>query len=156
MSTSTDAHGAHDHDHGGEPWDVHAHISSVKFLVGIFAALIILTILTVATSRVDLGAANGVVAVVIATIKVSLVATFFMHLRHDRLFNAVIFVAAFVFLGIFMLFSFDDLSTRGEIDRANGVHRYERNGEVAPGGFVPVVIPMHGAAEHGAAASEHH
>ena len=76
MSTHNETH---DHAHGDEheSWHVHAHVSSVKFMVGIFATLIFLTFITVAVSRVDLGAANGFVAVLVATIKASLVAAFF-------------------------------------------------------------------------------
>ncbi len=144
---------AHDHAHGDEheEWHVHAHISSVPFLAGIFGALIVLTLITVAVSRVDLGSANTVVAVLVATIKASLVSAFFMHLRHDKPFNSVIFVSSFVFLGIFLFFTLDDLTTRGRLDPANGVKVYARNGEVAPGGFTPIVTPEHGAGEHGAA-----
>lgn len=161
MSTHESHDHAHDHNHGEEheEWAVHAHISDVKFLVGIFAALIVLTVFTVAISRVDLGAANTIVAVLVATVKASLVATFFMHLRHDKPFNALIFISAFVFLGVFLFFTLDDLSTRGRIDPSNGVSVYARNGEAAPGGFTPIVTPeggehgAHGAgAEHGAAA----
>lgn len=165
MSTHESHDHAHDHGHGEEQeeWAVHAHISDVKFLVAIFAALIVLTVITVAVSRVDLGAANTVVAVLVATIKASLVATFFMHLRHDKAFNSVIFISAFVFLGIFLFFTQDDLTTRGRIDPANGVSVYARNGEAAPGGFTPIEPPAHAeggahgaAAEHGAAAPAEH
>ncbi len=156
MSTHNETH---DHAHGDdhEPWHVHAHVSSVKFMVGIFATLIFLTFVTVAVSRVDLGAANGFVAVLVATIKASLVAAFFMHLRWDKPFNTLIFVSSFLFLGIFMLFSLDDLNTRGRIDVSNGVNVYARNGERAPGGFTPISAPEHAAGgEHGAAAAGEH
>ncbi len=146
---------SHTHVEGHEEWAVHAHISDWKFLVGIFAALIVLTVITVAVSRVDLGSANTVVAVLIATMKASLVATFFMHLRHDKLFNSVIFVSAFIFLGIFFIYTVDDLSTRGRIDPANGVSVYARNGEKAPGGFTPVELPEHTGGAHGAATGTH-
>lgn len=159
MSTHESHDHAHDHNHGEEPeeWAVHAHISDVKFLVGIFVGLLVLTVFTVAVSRVDLGSANTVVAVLVATVKASLVATFFMHLRHDKAFNSVIFISAFVFLGIFLFFTQDDLTTRGRIDPANGVSVYARNGEAAPGGFTPIVTPEHAAGgEHGAAAGGEH
>ena len=58
MSSSTDTHG-HDHGHGHDDGAVHAHISSVPFMGAIFAALIVLTVVTVAVSRVDLGPANS-------------------------------------------------------------------------------------------------
>jgi len=151
MSSST-----HDHDHGHDDGAVHAHISDTKFMLGIFSALIVLTVITVAVSRVDLGAANSFVAIFVATIKASLVATFFMHLRHDKPFNSVIFVSAFVFLGVFLVYTLNDVDTRGAIDRSNGTRIYERSGEVAPGGFTPRGDMGHGAAgAHAAPAGGH-
>lgn len=143
MSSSTDTH---EHGHGDDNGAVHAHISSVPFLGAIFAALIVLTVVTVAVSRVDLGPANSFVAVAVATVKASLVATFFMHLRHDKPFNSVIFVMSFVFLGVLIVYSLNDIDTRGKVDRENGTYVYERNGERAPGGFTPRGEMGHGAA----------
>src|SRR5262249_7313031 len=91
-----ESHAAHDDGR------VHAHISGFGFLCAIFATLIVLTIITVAVSYVDLGSANTVVAIVVATIKASLVALFFMHLRHDKAFHGFVFVIAFVFLSLFL------------------------------------------------------
>lgn len=155
-STDANAHGHDDHGDG----DVHAHVSSPLFMVGVFLTLIFLTVVTVAVSYVDLGSANTVVAVLVATIKASLVASFFMHLRWDKPFHALIFVAAFFFLGLLLMFSNDDISTRGHVDPASGGHVLDRTGQVAPGGLqIPAAPPApaggeHGAAEHGEA--EHH
>ncbi len=128
---------AHADAHSGEVHDggVHVHIAPTKFYVGIFAALIVLTFITVGASYIDLGAANTVVAMLIATIKASLVAAFFMHLVHDRLFNAVSLVSAFLFLAIFFGFTYDDLGKRGRIDEANGTTVHATNGQAAPGGL---------------------
>ena len=60
-------------------------------------------------SYYDFGSANIVIAMLIATMKASLVAAFFMHLRHDKLFNTLAFLAAFLFLGIFILLTYDDI-----------------------------------------------
>lgn len=51
--------------------------------VAVFAALLILTGATVAVSYVDLGLWNVAVALAIASVKASLVALFFMHLKHE-------------------------------------------------------------------------
>lgn len=157
MSTAQhDAAGDHGHSH--DDGAVHAHISPVIFMIGIFAALIFLTVVTVAVSYVDLGSANTFVAVLVATMKASLVAAFFMHLRYDHPFNAVIFVMSFLFLAILMVFSVEDINSRGVIDRDNGVRRLERTGEMAPGGLTTPPPPAgHTApAAHGAAPAEHH
>ena len=134
MATTETAakHDAHEHHDDGA---VHVHIATSRFYWGIFLTLAVLTIITVAVSRVDLGAANTIVAVLIATAKASLVATFFMHLRHDRIFNTLAFLAAFVFLGIFIFMTADDLWKRGEVDNAYGTHIFNKTGEEAPGGL---------------------
>jgi len=148
---ASDGHGAHDDGR------VHAHISPFGFLVAIFAALIVLTLVTVKASYYDFGSANAVIAVFIATVKAALVALFFMHLKSDKPFHGFIFVMAFVFLGVFMLFCMEDLGTRGRLDDSAGVQIQPRSGDVAPGGLVTPGGPEgHGAAasaEHGAPAA---
>jgi cytochrome c oxidase subunit 4 len=122
---------AHTHpDDGG----VHPHISSIAFYIGVFVALVALTGLTVMVSYYDFGAGNAILAVLIATAKASLVVTFFMHLIHDKLFNALAFAAAFVFLGVFILLTYDDLGNRARIDNAYGGMVDLRTGLAAPGG----------------------
>src|SRR5947199_340591 len=57
--------------------------SGVRLYVAVFAALIVLTVATVAVSYVDLGPASVVVALAIAFTKAVLVVLFFMHLRES-------------------------------------------------------------------------
>jgi len=67
MSDIHSAAGHDDHDHGHEGHDdgaVHAHISSAKFYIGIFATLVTLTVLTVGVSYIHLGPLNLAVAIV--------------------------------------------------------------------------------------------
>src|ERR1700679_4253412 len=124
----------HGHDHGHDDGAVHVHIASTQFYVGIFAALVCLTILTVKVSYYDFGPANVVVAMLIATTKAGLVATFFMHLRHDKLFNTLTFLAAFLFLAIFILLTYDDIGRRGGGDNDYGGTIKAQTGQPAPGG----------------------
>ena len=79
-----------------------AHVVSVPTLLGVFALLIGLTALTVAATWVNLGGWNLWIALGIATAKASLVALYFMHLRYDNRFYALVFVAALVFLALFL------------------------------------------------------
>ena len=79
-----------------------AHVVSVRVLLTVFALLMVLTVLTVSATRVDLGDWNLVIAMGIATAKAGLVALYFMHLRYDHPFNALVFVAALVFLTLFI------------------------------------------------------
>src|SRR5580700_4051594 len=125
------AHAEHDHPDDGR---VHVHIATARFYWGIFGALVVLTLLTVKVSYYDVGSANIIIALLVATMKASLVAAFFMHLRHDSLFNTLAFLAAFLFLGIFILLTYDDIAKRGRIDNAYGGTVELRSGAAAPGG----------------------
>ena len=60
------------------------HIAPMKLYLGIGATLMILTAITVMVSFINLGGWNVVVALIIASIKGSLVALFFMHLYYDK------------------------------------------------------------------------
>lgn len=57
--------------------------SAYGVYVAVWACLIVLTGATVLASYVDLGILNIVVALFIASIKASLVALYFMHLKHE-------------------------------------------------------------------------
>lgn len=92
----------HEHDHP---------ITGPKTYGLILGALLVLTVITVWVAQFDFGAANTVVALLVASMKGALVALYFMHLRHDK-FNAIIFVGGLFFLGVFLIFSLFDISTR--------------------------------------------
>lgn len=63
----------------------------VRGYLGVFATLLMLTILTVAVSALDLPRTPAIaLGLAIAAVKAALVALFFMHLRHER---AAIFLA---------------------------------------------------------------
>ncbi len=74
-----------------------------KMLIGVGATLLVLTAATVWVTYVDLGrSGNLMVAMLIATIKAGLVVTYFMHLRWDRPFNAVLFASSLIFVTLFI------------------------------------------------------
>lgn len=106
----SDGHG-HDHSHGAHDDHGLAHTTPVSLLIGILAALMFLTILTVAVTKIDLGSqGNLIVAMVIATIKAGLVVTFFMHLLWDKKFHLILFLTSVLFLILFMSLSINDRS----------------------------------------------
>lgn len=114
----SDAH-SHGHGHGGP--DHVPHVSPLSLYLKTFATLMVLTVITVGVSYVNLGTTvNLLIAVVIATIKASIVAAFFMHLASDHKFHTIIFVSALVFLGVFVTFTMFDTEWRG---RAESVER---------------------------------
>lgn len=138
----------HAHAHHAEG-EVHAHIATERFYFGVLAALIILTIITVKVSYYDFGAANILIALAVATTKASLVAAFFMHLRHDKLFNTIAFLAAFLFLAIFILLTYDDLGRRDMSGTPYLRKGDPASGQLAPGGL-PATSATQNAIEHGA------
>jgi cytochrome c oxidase subunit 4 len=73
-------------------------------LLGTAGALLALTAITVTSSRVDLGAWNVVLALAIACTKAALVALFFMHLKYESRFQAVVVGAAVLFAVLFVVF----------------------------------------------------
>lgn len=85
-----------DHAKGG------AHVMSVKLLLGIWGALVVLTGLTVWSAQYDLGRIDLVVAMGIATIKAALVALYFMHLKYDKGFHGVVIIGALIFVFLFV------------------------------------------------------
>lgn len=65
--------------------DAHADIRKhVKSYIMVFSALAVLTVVTVAASRVDFGSGNIAVALLIAVVKASLVVAIFMHLKWEK------------------------------------------------------------------------
>jgi cytochrome c oxidase subunit 4 len=85
--------------------DAHAevgHVVSLRILFGVLAILLVLTLATVAVTWVDLGEFNLLIALAIAFVKGSLVLLYFMHLRWDRPFNAVVMISAIAFVMIFV------------------------------------------------------
>ena len=77
----------------------------VRVYITVFVALMVLTIITVAISRFHLPIAMAVsVALLVATIKGSLVACYFMHLISEKkLIIAVLALTAFFFVALLTL-----------------------------------------------------
>ena len=117
MSATTEVH---DNAHAHRAHDDHEK-NAPKLYAGILVILLILTCITVGASYVQFGSgvANVAIALTIATIKASLVALFFMHLVHDRPINAYILILAFIFLALFLGFSYGDVASREALLPAN-------------------------------------
>ncbi len=96
-----------------EHFDYTSHLAPVSLYVGIWAALMVCTGLTVFAASLELGIFNIVVALLIATIKGTLVVLFFMHLRYSTKLTMVTVAAAIFFLFILFSLSMTDYLTRG-------------------------------------------
>jgi len=99
---TTAAQASHDTDHDHDPGAVHAHIMPPRILLGVYGALVVLTVLTVAVAYLELGKLNIWAAMIIAVIKASLVVLYFMHLKYDNLFNGVVLITALIFVALFI------------------------------------------------------
>ncbi len=130
------------HAHAAVAGEHKPHVLPLRIYFSVWGALLVLTYLTVAASYQDFGTWNLVVAVGIATIKASLVALFFMHLKYDERFNALIFVSALAFLGIFFILTLADTSERGSVDPIKAY-------EIAPVPGRPDLEKRLGPGEHG-------
>jgi cytochrome c oxidase subunit 4 len=113
-------HAAHE---GGQAGSHHGHhIVPVKKLMWIFFWLVALTALTVATGTADFGALNFIhvpLALLIAGVKVYLVASVFMGLKHDNKVNALALVLGLMFVLIFMTFTMIDVAFRGDLSNVD-------------------------------------
>ena len=96
MSTHTESH-----SHGGP-----------KIYTANLFALLLLTIITVAAASFNFGAANVVIALAIASVKATLVALFFMHVRHSTKLTKLIVVGGLLWLAILLLMTMTDFATR--------------------------------------------
>lgn len=86
------------------------HLIPLWVMAVVLLALLVLTVITVASVwLIDLGAAGNVwMAMIIATIKSALVVLYFMHLRYEKPFIAVVLISALAFVALFVGFALMD------------------------------------------------
>tara|TARA_R110002111_G_scaffold126741_5_gene191467 strand:- start:47013 stop:47477 length:465 start_codon:yes stop_codon:yes gene_type:complete len=88
--------------HAENTQSCHVHIVPVKVLIGVFLALVVLTVVTVEAAKYDTGELDVIVSMAIATIKASLVVFIFMHLWYDKPLNKIAFFFSIIFAGFFL------------------------------------------------------
>lgn len=85
--------------------DTHlGHVLPLSLLLKVFIALVGLTVLTVITGQMELFGMDLAIAMVIATVKASLVCLIFMHLKWDKPFHGMIFLFSVMIVGLFLAF----------------------------------------------------
>ena len=89
------------------------HVSPKSVYYSIFAALMVLTGLTVFAAFVNLGVLNFPVALAIAVIKSTLVILFFMHVKYSSRLTKLVVVTSLFFLVILLGETFMDYASRG-------------------------------------------
>ena len=100
------------HSHGHQSDVPEVHVGSKLVYFGVFAALIIGSILTVWAAFQDLGMFNAPIALAIATTKAVLVVLFFMHVKESSKLTKTTVIAAAFWLGILFVLTMGDYVTR--------------------------------------------
>ena len=88
------------------------HVTPKRTYFAIWAALLALTYLTVAVSRIDLGRLNTIAALTIAVCKALLVVLFFMHIRYSTRLTKLVVVGGFMWLALLIGLTMADEATR--------------------------------------------
>jgi cytochrome c oxidase subunit 4 len=89
-----------------------AHASSTRLYLGIYAALLLGTYLTVQIAFFDLGSLNVVAALTIAFLKAIAVVLYFMHMRHSTRLTWAVAAGGLFWLGILLVLTLGDYLTR--------------------------------------------
>ena len=105
--------------HGSGAGHDAAHSHGIGRYVAVWLTLLVFTVITVVTGRMDLGAANIFVALAIALTKATLVVLFFMHLYDEGGVNRMVFVVSLLFVAVLLLGTFGDLMTRNPMTLPN-------------------------------------
>lgn len=98
------------------PHELHEHVSPISLYNKIIGTLFALTALTYAVSFANLGPASLTVAMLVATIKASLVVAYFMHLKYDEKYHLFVFLGTIIFVGIFFGFTMFDMDARSRLN----------------------------------------
>lgn len=94
----------------------------LKVYIGVFVALLFLTFVTVWVAHFDWGRWDVLVAMAIALLKASLVALYFMNLKHDSdKINRLVFLLGIFFLIVFIGPTMWDTFTRDKVDPTRGM-----------------------------------
>jgi cytochrome c oxidase subunit IV len=121
------------------------HSGPMKYVL-VWGALMVLTVVTVMTGRMHLPDWGLALALIIATVKGTLVALYFMHLADHHGANRLVFATSMLFVVLLLLFTLMDIGTRfrpalpsgstppawpvevGQTGRHGGLLKYPANG----------------------------
>jgi len=84
------------------------HISKYSVTAKVLITLLVLTTITVAAAWFNFGKLNIIIAMSIASIKVFLVLTYFMHLKYEKLIFRLMVGMVFLLLTLIFIFLFFD------------------------------------------------
>jgi cytochrome c oxidase subunit IV len=84
------------------------HVVPLRVLFAVLGTLLVMTVVTVAVSWFDFGRYNLWIALAIAVFKASLVLLFFMHLKYDKPFNAIVIIVSMALVMLFIAIALTD------------------------------------------------
>lgn len=87
-------------------------LATPRLYLKIWAALVVLTVATVAVSYLDMRKFTVFTAILIATAKASLVLLYFMHIRFEKLIYTIMIMAVLAIYAVFIILTFADYSFR--------------------------------------------
>jgi cytochrome c oxidase subunit 4 len=92
-----------------------SHVVPIRTYYAVFAALIVLTIVTVGLDMfVNLGTVHTAATLVIAVVKAALVILIFMHMLYSSRLTWIFAAAGLFWLAILIVYTLQDYLTRGD------------------------------------------
>ena len=85
-----------------------SHIIPYKTFLLVLLALLVFTFISIGATSYDLGPFTVLIALLLATAKIILVLTFFMHLKYDVKMFAVLATAVLLLIGVVIFITFLD------------------------------------------------
>ncbi|MCU4173763.1 cytochrome C oxidase subunit IV family protein [Carboxylicivirga sp. N1Y90] len=89
-----------------------SHIVPYKTYGIILSVLIVLTLISVAVTRIELASLTVFVAILLAAVKSSFVLIYFMHLKFDNKLLKALVAAVFILIALVMVVTFLDYNYR--------------------------------------------
>jgi len=123
------------------------HVASRTTYILVWAALLVLTGVTVGIAQLNLGPFNDVVALAVAVSKALLVILFFMHVKDSSRLTRLTVVAGFFWLAILIGITLTDYLSRPVDSRvraippASQLHLLGESREASPAGANPTGTP---------------
>lgn len=88
------------------------HITPYSLLAKILVILLVLTFLSIGATTIHLGALTVAAALIIASVKVSFVLIYFMHLKYESLFLKLLVSGVFLLFALVIIITFIDYLLR--------------------------------------------
>jgi cytochrome c oxidase subunit 4 len=85
-----------------------SHVSTYFSLAAVLVVLLVLTTVSIGITAVHLGALTVAIALVIASIKVFIVISYYMHLKFESLFLKLMIAGVFVIFTLVIIITFID------------------------------------------------